>query len=620
MAICLKNTIFAPSNNESHPSETIVNPACMKHHGILFLIASLLLLACPALRAVNYSDETNYWLQQLDSEMLQVDEYVRQKQERVDMLNTQRKQIKNEEDRYYQNRLIYDECQTFDSELAMEVVDENIEIASRRHDDEHEIEWQIKRSFVLSSTGLFMEALEPMSSLRSQITSHELLLQYYNQMQYLYSHLWQYTWKNELQHYYQSYNKLYNDSISMIIRPEDGDYLWHQAWHDLDADRAEASVNAVKAHVDSLPRDSRPDAMLNYVLARLYESEGNEDMCVQYLAKSAIADIRSANQDIASLEELAIKMYNVAEVERIGHSLLALDNDLYISRAYNYINICMTTAQRYNNRVRTVSLSSVLDQILQAYLLRDAHQRDRLKMALWTVCILLLLVVLSVVAVWRQNVRLHRSRRELASANGELSQNQQALAEANAQLVAANAQLKEAMSQQAEANQRLREADLVKEEYIGYLFSICSNYISKLDDFRKNINRKAKVKLWDEVLQMTDKSSMVQDELKEFYHNFDAIFLHLYPDFVTQFNELLAPDERIEPRKGELLNTDLRIYALVRLGINDSVKIAEFLHCSPQTVYNNRLKIRSKTILPKEDFLRTVQHLGHPENLTDAES
>lgn len=222
--------------------------------------------------------------------------------------------------------------------------------------------------------------------------------------------------------------------------------------------------------------------------------------------------------------------------------------------------------------------------------------------------------------VWRQNKRLARSRQQLAQTNQELKQNQQALAEANSQLVQANAQLKEAMSQQQDANQQLREADMVKEEYIGYLFSICSNYISKLDDFRKNINRKAKVKLWDEVLLMTDKSTLVQDELKEFYHNFDAIFLHLYPDFVTQFNELLQPEERIEPRKGELLNTDLRIYALVRLGINDSVKIAEFLHCSPQTVYNNRLKIRSKTILPKEDFLRTVQHLGHPENFTDQKS
>ena len=89
----------------------------------------------------------------------------------------------------------------------------------------------------------------------------------------------------------------------------------------------------------------------------------------------------------------------------------------------------------------------------------------------------------------------------------------------------------------------------------------------------------------EEVKKMTDTSTLAANELKEFYSNFDAIFLHIYPDFVSDFNALLQPDKQIIPREGELLNTELRIYALVRLGISDSVKIAEFLHCSPQTVY-----------------------------------
>ena len=96
----------------------------------------------------------------------------------------------------------------------------------------------------------------------------------------------------------------------------------------------------------------------------------------------------------------------------------------------------------------------------------------------------------------------------------------------------------------------------------------------------------------------------------KYYKNFDAIFLHVYPSFVSDFNELLLPEERIVLKEGELLNTELRIYALVRLGINDSVKIAELLHCSPQTVYNNRLKVRNKASVPKEQFAETVRLLG----------
>lgn len=108
---------------------------------------------------------------------------------------------------------------------------------------------------------------------------------------------------------------------------------------------------------------------------------------------------------------------------------------------------------------------------------------------------------------------------------------------------------------------------------------------------------------------------MVQDELREFYHNFDMIFLHLYPDFINEFNALLQPETRFELKNDEMLNTQLRIYALVRLGINDSVKIAEFLHCSPQTVYNYRLKIRNSAVIPKEEFALTVSRLGNLQKL-----
>lgn len=589
---------------------------------ILFIIIAL----SQVLAAPSYDEAAERALLQLDEELQRNEDYIRQRREIIDQLYARRSTLHNPEDVYYHNLQIYDQTFTFDAELAMEMVEANLAYARTQHDKERVTEWKIRRSFLLASTGLLMEAREELDGMNGMQMGHDLRLQYYNQMQYLYSHLWQYTWAGPMKDQYQAMNEVYNDSIFMILQPSDPDYRWFKAWSDIKTDSVGACANGLRQLADSLPMNSRSDAMIAYVLARMYEAIGDHNLHIYYLAQSAMADIRSANQDIASLEELAGTLYDIYATEhRQRTSILALDSDQLIARAYNYINVCLQTTQRYNNRVRTVSIARVLDQILQAYLERDAHQRSRLQYSLVTVSLLLLLLGGGVVLIWRQKQRLGRSRQELAASNQELVTSRQELAEANQQLQDANRQLHEAMEQlqqsitsQAEANQRLRESDLVKEEYIGYLFAICSSYISKLDDFRKNINRKAKVKLYDEVLQMTDKSTMVQDELKEFYHNFDAIFLHLYPDFVSQFNALLQPDERIEPKKGDLLNTDLRIYALVRLGINDSVKIAELLHCSPQTIYNNRLKIRSKAIVPKEDFVRLVQHLGHPEKFTDA--
>ena len=174
----------------------------------------------------------------------------------------------------------------------------------------------------------------------------------------------------------------------------------------------------------------------------------------------------------------------------------------------------------------------------------------------------------------------------------------------------ANQRLKDMNSELSEVNDLLAESNLIKEEYVGQMFSICSDYIDKLDSFRKDVARKLKSGQADTLLKSVTSTTMVQSELKEFYRLFDTIFLNIFPNFVNDFNALLRPEERITPAEGDLLNTPLRIYALVRLGINDSVKIAALLHCSSQTVYNNRLRVRNKAGIPKEVFTETVRTIG----------
>jgi hypothetical protein len=159
-------------------------------------------------------------------------------------------------------------------------------------------------------------------------------------------------------------------------------------------------------------------------------------------------------------------------------------------------------------------------------------------------------------------------------------------------------------------NNKLSEANCVKEEYIGYLFTMCSSYINKLEDFRVKVNRKLKTGQADDLYRITRSSSLVADEMKEFNKNFDTVFLNLYPDFVREFNSLLQDGEQITLKEGELLTPELRIFALIRLGINDSVKIASFLRYSVQTVYNYRLKTRNKAAVPKEEFSTAVGQIG----------
>lgn len=564
-----------------------------------------------------YNAQSEQWLQRLDSVVLQREQINEQKRLRLKQMQTLQRGMSDVEELYQFNKKIYDECFTFDSELAMSLVDANLQIARQRGDRDGIAEWQIKRSFILASTGQLLEATYALEGLDLGKLNRKLRLDYYGQQEYLYSHLAQYSWSAPMKEQYQNQAWTYTDSIYQIMEPTDENYLWWQSWRQYSVGNGKEAITALKPAVDTLRFETRQDAMLAYCLARMYQELGEEDLYLQYMARSGIADLRAANQDIASLEELSSVLYNISQKEsKTDHRLFSPKDKgaVDLSRAYAYINVCLETSRIYNNLVRTVSIARVMDDILVSYRERVAEQQKRQQAITWILAILFGILLIAALVGWRQRRKLSQSRSQLESANEQLSQHRAALTQANAELTEANRKLQTAMEQQAEVNRELQESNYVKEEYVGYVFSLCSNYISKMDEYRKNINRKTKVKLYDEVLQMTEKSNLVQDELKEFYQNFDAIFLHIYPDFITDFNNLLQPEERIEPRKGELLNTDLRIYALVRLGISDSVKIAEFLHVSPQTVYNNRLKTRNKAIVPKEHFADYVRQLGRFSN------
>ena len=557
------------------------------------LLISFLLFA--SLWAVEqHSSQTESWLLRLDSVIQQRQVFDAMKSKRLSEMYKKKESLRSTSEILSFNTQMYDEYYVFDSDSAMNCVVQNLKIAQQTSNEPLIHEWRIKQSFVLAATGLLKESLDVMESLDVSRLSNENKIAYYNQMVYLYGHFGQYTGTGELQDYYIGLERQYNDSLHAIVTPSDPQYLWFGVWYLIGKGQQDVLKEQLQKKVSQSSLTTRYDAMAAYALARVYKENGNEDMFVRCLAMSGIADIRASNKDIASLQELAEFLVDQGE----------------IIRAYNYINVCLQISQEYRNRVRAVSISRVYDRILQAFLDRDMDQRARLKKTNVALISLLVLLAIAIVFIVSSLLRLRKSRYRLHEVNKELKRRRSEIASVNQHLKEANESLIDVNEKMKKANEQLRESNLVKEEYVGYVFAICSNYISKLEEFRKDINRKAKAKMLKEILSMTDKETVVQDELKEFYQNFDAIFLRLYPTFVEDFNALLNPEECIVPRKGELLNTDLRIYALVRLGINDSVKISEFLHCSPQTIYNNRLKVRNKSKLSKTEFTEALRKIG----------
>jgi len=339
--------------------------------------------------------------------------------------------------------------------------------------------------------------------------------------------------------------------------------------------------------LDLSRKEDHEHAILCYALANIYEKEGNIDLPRKYLTLSAISDIKNAIKENASMQALATLLYKSNHIEE----------------AYSCIKSSMEDAIFCNARFRTYEASQIFPIINSAYQENELQQKAKLTIFLAIVSILSLCLIIAVILIYRQMKRVNRVRRELF----ELNQKLQVL---NQQLNTANDELHTTNSEVLSMNSELAETNHIKEAYIGEFLNLCSLYIDKLEKYQISLNKMVMAKKIEELKQMLKSRDMIDHEVRELYATFDHVFLHLYPNFVEDFNALLVADMQVVLKPNEVLSPELRIFALIRLGITDSAKIARFLHYSTNTIYTYRTKFRNKAAVPREDFDELVTKIG----------
>jgi len=320
--------------------------------------------------------------------------------------------------------------------------------------------------------------------------------------------------------------------------------------------------------------------MLAYSLSAAYLGIGNQEEAKRYLIMSAVNDLKTPVKEYKSLQELASMLYKEGDIDR----------------AYNYINCSINDALQSNARMNMPVITQLLPIISKAYDTRMKVKDRQQRLLLLSISILLLSLGIAMFFVYRQKKNLFIAKSKESAANIELSKLNEALKKTNAQLT--------------EINQKLLESNSIKEAYVGRYMDLCSEYIDSVEKYRSALNKIARTEGTAELLKAIKASTYVEDELREFYANFDATFLHLFPNFINQFNALLIDGEYLIPKQGRLLNTELRIFALIRLGITDSVKIANFLRHSVSTIYNYRVKMRNAALNNRDDFENQVMKIG----------
>lgn len=502
--------------------------------------------------------------------------YVLLKEERIVNFKKIKSVDLSKEQEYNYNKTLYTEYQKFNSDSAILYVKKNLLISKELKNKYFLDLAQLQLANLYSSSGKYRESESILRSITNKTLDKSLLPYYY------------FVYKEFFEHYNANSNSKehidqiikYGDSLLGVLNPNSSHFKINQIQKNIFNKKVSLAQKQLLILLKDTKREDSQYAMITYLLGYIYERKNQLELRKKYFALSATADIKNAIKDNASLQELALVFYEIGDVDM----------------AYKLTQSAIEDALYCNVQFRTLLMSEVYSIINTAYLEREAQRKSDLQFYLVCISLLSGFLIVAVIYVYKQMKKVSRIREELFITSEKL-------AELNKDITKTNNQLQE-------RNAQLSESNHIKEEYIAHFFNLCSSYINKLENYRIILNKKAAVKQFDDIYKMLKSTTLVEKELEELYENFDVIFLNLYPTFVKDFNALLVKDDQIVLKQGELLNTELRIFALIRLGISDSVKIAAFLRYSLSTIYNYRTRARNKAVIDRNNFEETVMKIG----------
>ena len=517
---------------------------------ILFLILCSTLNARPS-----YTDSLRLMLQQLDQVVENRSIYDNRKEQKIERLKESIPLAGNDSVRYEIYNKLFREYFNYQTDSALHYVSLKENLAKAKHWD-YEDELRMNRSELFSTMGMYKEAIDMLEKIDSKKLSTSQLRYYYSMWNSLYGLIAGYSLTQKERDIYYQTSTMYRDSLIPLYSPDVEIYYRLQAGQFIARKAYQEAVDVLKSVPTEL-LEGHSIGLVAFDLSTAYEGLGDTEQEMYYLAKSAIVDLKLSIKEYIALHKLAYLLYQQGDIER----------------AYKYLNRSMADAVFCNARFRAISITQSYPIIDQAYRIKSA-QELQLRQILMSISLgVSLLLVGMVLYIYRQMRKLKVARLDLSKMNEQLQH-------VNKQLY--------------KVNQELSSANLIKQEYIVHYLDQCTMYLDKMENYRRSLENLSISKDLKALFKAIKSESFITEEREKFYKSFDETFLSLFPHFVESLNALLRDDEQLHPHPGELLSTELRIFALIRLGITDSNKIARFLRYSLTTIYNYRSKVRNK--------------------------
>ncbi len=432
---------------------------------------------------------------------------------------------------------IADQYLTTNADSALAYARRGIELSN--HTPNGQANAKIAYINALSVSGIFSPALSELDSVQRLPLDKKQKIEMWKSGRRLYSYMMSYV--SEKSPIYATYGQKYiefDDSLLTSLPKTDNFYFFLKCERAVADGKYKEAKKMLETLLDRLPVKSNLYGIAAFQMAEVYRNQGDETMYASFLAKAAVSDIEAAVKEGLALPTLANWLYLQ------GH----------LNEAFEYINFALEDATNSNARVRAVAIAPVIPLIDEAYRKQISDTHDRLVTWAFLASFLLILTAVLLFYLGRQ---IRRSR---------------------------------------QSQQKLESVSQIQESYIGNFVSLCSSYADRLDSLCRLVAVKVAAGQTDELLKLIKSGRFGESKDEEFFRKFDEAFLDLYPDFVMKVNQLLREEEQIMLKKDEGLSPELRIYAFVKLGVEESTRIAQILHYSVSTIYAYRNKMRNKAI------------------------
>ncbi len=507
--------------------------------------------------------------------------YMQRKEEALETLRQSLRKLSagNVEGRMNLYEALWQENRSYNTDSSLFYATALSQLAQQAGNEEQKQNALLHRATALMTIGMFKEADEIIKPLREGGVLPGQRSQFFHLGRSLFGLMADYAVTAQEKAAYASLTDDFRDSLLTIY--EAGSNMYRMIY----ADKLTAHGKYAEALRELLPftptGDGRFDAGYHYTIAEAYYHMGRIEEARHYYTLAAISDMQSDTREYIALRKLAVILFQSGDIDR----------------AYHYLTLCMADAKACNARLRILEILDTFPVVNEAYLEKKQQQQRVITGVLIAISLLVVSLIFTIFSVLKQKKALQQAQTDLAHANSQLN-------EVNRTLVEYNEEMKR-------QNQLITETSYLKEAYITQYMDQCSTYLEKMESFRKRLRQLLSAGKTKEIQQaLTSYNQEVETELAEFYDSFDTTFINLFPTFVEDFNALLREDEQVQLKPGQKLNTELRVFALIRLGITDSTKIAHFLRYSVTTIYNYRTRMRNRARGDRDELEKQVLEIG----------